>query len=577
MTLRTRPSNAAHIGVYLGAALVLAVNLALTAVAASAAPGSYVVNSTLDQDSTTYRANCSAGTGICTLRAALTQADSDGIASTVNFNISGAGPHTINIASTLDTMNEGETTINGYSQQGASANTDGQASNAKIQVQIQGPGVVNGGVRGLVILSPRNTIRGLAIYNMWQDVHIGSDDATGNVIAGNFIGTNAAATFGAGGINNSTFGIVLRSGSDNNVIGGPSPADRNVISGLAGRGVLIGIPGTSALDTGTDANVVQNNILGLTPDGLARRPNFGHAIDLNNGVQSNRVVGNVVSGNSAEGIEISHAQSTRGNEVVGNKVGTNLAGTAGPAYTRNGSNGIQVEDGADLTVVTDNVVGNNGDNGIQIGSLSNSATGTKVQRNRIGISLSGAPIGNVNAGIRIGPGVGASPNQAAGLDTVIGTDNIIAFNGSGIRLEGQLSLRNTITRNSIFENAGLGIDILPTGVNQNDAGDGDSGPNTLLNWPELQSATTNSVSGRACAGCVVEVFLADKDATLDPSQQTSYGEGQTYVATATADGNGAFTATLPSTAEGRIVTATATDGTGNTSEFSRNLAVPSSK
>jgi len=559
------------------AALLLAVGLAVTAVPASAAPGSYVVNSTLDQDSSTLRANCLIGVGTCTLRAALAQADADGQPSTIGFNISGSGPHTITIGSTLDTLDEGDTTIDGYSQPGASANTANLGSNAAIKVQIQGPGMVNGGVRALVVMSPRNSIRGLAIYNMWQAIHLGSDDATGNVLAGNFIGTNAAGTFGATSRNNSTFGIVVRSGADHNTIGGPDRADRNVISGLAGRGVLIGVPG-SGLDTGTDANVAQNNLVGLTPNGLDRRPNYGHGIDLNNGVKANRVVDNVVSGNNAEGIEVSHGQSTRANEVDGNRVGTNPAGTAGPAYARNGDDGIRVEDGADLTIVTDNVVGNNGGNGIQIDSLTHSATETLVQRNRIGVSSSGAAIGNANAGIRIGPGVGSSPNQAAALDTVIGTDNVIANNATGIRVEGQLSVRNTITRNAIFENRALGIDLAPVDqVNQNDAGDGDNGPNTLLNWPVLGSATSNSVSGTACVRCTVEVFLADEDATLAPDQVTSYGEGQTFLASAVADGSGAFTVALPSTAAGRIVTATATDGAGNTSEFGRNLQVPGSK
>jgi hypothetical protein len=561
---------------YLSAALALAVGLTLTAVPASAASGSYVVNSTSDQDSSTLRANCLAGSGTCTFRAALTQSDADGRASTINFDIPGSGPHTITIGSTLDTVNAGDLTINGYSQPGASPNTATLGSNAVIKVQIQGPGMVSGGVRALVIMSPRNTIRGLAIYNMFQDIHVGSDDASNNVIAGNFLGTNAAGTFGATSVNSATFGVVVLRGSDHNTIGGPNPADRNVISGHAGRGVIVGWVQSTA-DVGTDANVVQGNIVGLTPNGSARRPNYGHGIDVNNGAVGNRVIGNVVSGNNAEGIEVSHGRSTSANEVIGNRVGTNLAGTAGPAYARNTSNGIQVEDGVNLTVVRDNVVGNNGGNGLQIGSLSNSATRTQVEANRIGVSLSGAAIGNVGAGIRIAPGF-TSSNQAAALNTVIGMNNVIANNGTGIAVEGQLSRGNKITRNSIFGNARLGIDLTPIGqVNQNDGGDGDSGPNTLLNWPVLGSPTSSSVSGRACPGCTVEVFLADDQATLDPQQATSYGEGRTYLVTAVADGNGAFTAQLPSSAAGRIITATATDGVGNTSEFSLNRAVPGSK
>jgi Bacterial Ig domain len=573
---RTSLVSAAAVGGHLVIALALTVGFVITAVPASAAPGNYVVNSTSDQDSTTLRNNCRVGTGTCTLRAALAQADGDGMASTIRFNIAGTGPHTIAIGSTLDTLNEGDTTIDGYSQPGAAPNTASEGSNASIRVQIAGPGMVQGGVRALVIMSPRNTIRGLAIYNMFQDIHLGSDDASNNEIAGNFLGTNAAGTFGATSANNATFGVVVLRGADHNTIGGPDPADRNVISGHAGRGVIVGWV-TSTADVGTDANLVQGNIVGLTPSGSDRRPNWGHGIDVNNGATGNRVVGNVVSGNNAEGIEVSHGRSTSANEVIGNRVGTNLAGTAGPAYARNTSTGIHVEDGPDLTVVRDNVVGNNGGNGLHIGSLTHSATRTQVVGNRIGVSLSGAAIGNVGAGIRIRPGFSSS-NQAAALNTVIGVDNVIANNGAGITVEGELSRGNKITRNSIFANARLGIDLTPIGqVNQNDGGDGDDGPNRLLNWPVLNSPSSNSVSGRACPGCTVEVFLADSQATLDPQLATSYGEGQTYLATAVADGNGAFTAPLPSSAAGRIITATATDAAGNTSEFGLNRAVPGSK
>jgi hypothetical protein len=563
---RTSVLRAAGVGGHLAVALALAVGFVITAAPASAAPGSYVVNSTSDQNTATLRSNCLAGTGTCTLRAALAQADGDGITSTIRFNIAGSGPHTINITSTLDTLNEGNTTIDGYTEAGAEP-----GNNASIRIQIAGPGMVSGGVRALVVMSPRNTIRGLAIYNMWQDIHVGSDDASNNVIAGNVLGTNAAGTFGATSANNSTFGVVVRSGADHNTISG------NVISGHAGRGVLLGAVGSTA-DVGTNANVIQGNIVGLTPTGTARRPNYGHGIDVNNGATGNRVVQNVVSGNNGEGIEVSHGQSTSANEVIGNRVGTNLAGTAGPAFARNSSNGIQVEDGPNLTVVRDNVVGNNGGHGMQIGSLTHSATRTQIVGNRVGVSLNGTAIGNVGAGIRIGPGIGSNPNQAAALNTVIGVNNVIANNSTGIAVEGQLSRGNKITRNSIFANARLGIDLAPIGqVNQNDGGDGDSGPNTLRNWPVLGSPSSSSVSGTACPGCTVEVFLADGSATLDPRQATSYGEGRTYLATAVANSSGAFTAQLPSSAAGRIITATATDGAGNTSEFSLNRAVPGSK
>ena len=52
--------------------------------------------------------------------------------------------------------------------------------------------------------------------------------------------------------------------------------------------------------------------------------------------------------------------TTTGNQVVGNYIGTDLTGNAAAAYTRNSDHGVHVDDGAQNTVVTDNVVGNAG-------------------------------------------------------------------------------------------------------------------------------------------------------------------------------------------------------------------------
>ena len=125
---------------------------------------------------------------------------------------------------------------------------------------------------------------------------------------------------------------------------------------------------------------------------------------------------------------------------------------------------------------------------------------------------------------------------------------------------------NTITQNQIYRNGGLGINLAPAGVNPNDPGDGDTGPNDRLNYPVLTRATATEVRGTACAGCVVEVFVADND----PS---GYGEGRTWLATATAASDGTFTAAIAGVSAGQMVTATATDPAGNTSEFAQNIAV----
>ena len=133
-----------------------------------------------------------------------------------------------------------------------------------------------------------------------------------------------------------------------------------------------------------------------------------------------------------------------------------------------------------------------------------------------------------------------------------------------------------ITDNSIHDNTGLGIDIAPIGqVNQNDVGDTDTGPNTLLNWPELTGAThAHGVRHRLRQLHRRGVRHRLPRPRCPANLQTSYGEGETLLSSTTAAPDGSFIATLPPSTNGRIVTATATDASGNTSEFARNIAVP---
>jgi hypothetical protein len=77
--------------------------------------------------------------------------------------------------------------------------------------------------------------------------------------------------------------------------------------------------------------------------------------------------------------------------------------------------------------------------------------------------------------------------------------------------------------------------------------------------PVIMTTTAGSVNivGTACAGCTVEVFEnSDTD-----------GEGETYVGNTTATASGAFTVTVSYLTK-PYLTATATDETDGTSEFS---------
>jgi hypothetical protein len=349
-------------------------------------------------------------------------------------------------------------------------------------------------------------------------------------------------------------GVDIANGAKNNRVGTTALADRNVISGNAFTGVFLAAAGTSG-------NLVQNNIIGLNPAGTARVRNLRIGADINLGAASNVIgglnpnEGNVLSGNAAAGAEISHPTGTSLNRILGNRIGTDLTGNSAPSYTHNSEQGIHVEDTASSNEIRGNVIGAN-----LFGGISVDGTGTRlnvIADNLIGIGRTGTPMGNKLFGVHV---------RLHARDMTI-MNNTIAFNDVGVDLEAADNDGVKITQNSIYGNVGLGIDLEPLGaVNPNDPGDADTGANEGLNFPVITGATPTSVSGTACAGCTVEVFRADS-----PAGQN--GEGQTYLASATAAANGTFSVTVTGLAAGDVVTSTATDAAGNTSEFGVNVAV----
>ena len=150
------------------------------------------------------------------------------------------------------------------------------------------------------------------------------------------------------------------------------------------------------------------------------------------------------------------------------------------------------------------------------------------------------------------------------------------FPGSGIQILNGTG--NQISSNSIYSNGTLGINLGADGVTQNDTGDPDTGPNNLQNFPVLQSVSfstgsvvvTGSLNSEP-SGTYDLQFFASKVA-----DDTGYGEGQTYLGsnsvTTDASGNATFSASFSiKGSSGTVITATATDPLGNTSEFSKAI------
>src|SRR5262249_37838907 len=106
---------------------------------------------------------------------------------------------------------------------------------------------------------------------------------------------------------------------------------------------------------------------------------------------------------------------------------------------------------------------------------------------------------------------------AAGTAMTFSNNVVSNAGGPGVVVETATGI--TITRNSIFGNAGLAIDLDPRGVDPNtytpangvtlnDAGDADTGPNNLQNFPVIQNALLSggnlTVSGWARPGSAIE-------------------------------------------------------------------------
>jgi hypothetical protein len=257
--------------------------------------------------------------------------------------------------------------------------------------------------------------------------------------------------------------------------------------------------------------------------------------------------------------------------VQGNYIGTDVTGTRALGTTTAGinilSNNNIIGGVADAAR---NVISGN-DTGIQLGGSFSGTTGNVIQGNYIGLNAAGTgPLPNNRQGISINDAVA---NTIGGIQS--GAGNKIAFNGGPGLTMSPGGSGNSIRGNSFFSNNGLGIDLGTNGVTPNDGVDGDSGPNQLQNFPVITSVTSTNNS-TTIQGSLTSIpsttFNIDfySSAAVDPSGN---GEGAQFVGTTPVSTNGSGDATINVTFQiglgaGRVITATATDPNGNTSEFS---------
>jgi parallel beta-helix repeat protein len=489
--------------------------------------------------------------------------------------------------------------------------------------------LIAAGARGNIIGGTNELARNVISGNSQYGVFITDSNTTGNVVLGNYLGTDPTGNKAlANGLSGIFIGV-----ANGNIIGSANPAGRNIISGNTEYGIYL---------TSTTNNVILGNYIGVNAGGESALGNGLSGVGIFSGAQSNYLggigsgAGNVISGNQPYGIFISGAEVDN-NQVLGNFIGTDAAGTGSPGTQQYGigilagasaniiggadpgarnvisgnlSYGLYISDpGTSNNFVLGNFIGPDvtgtaaiGDGGFGIGIWNNASgnfiggtavgagnlisgnsgfsyglamggvTGNVVQGNEFGTDLTGNnALANGFANVAIESG--STSNLVGGIG--VGAGNVIAFSGGyGVVVYDPDTINNSIRGNSIFSNAYLGIDLIGDGVTPNHTGFL-AGPNDLQNFPVITNAygsgTSTIVLGKlnslSGGNFLIDVY---RSYTADES---GYGEGQFYLGTVnvTTDGSGnapfAYTNSGGNFA-GQFITATATAANGDTSEFS---------
>jgi hypothetical protein len=575
----------------------------------------------------------------CTLRAAIENANLDKNEDTIAFDLTGST--TIALGKPLPNLRF-PVTIDGWTQTGATA---GGATIPRPGVRVDGgrfdrddPCILdttgNSTGSAFVVLGSLTTIRGLNISRFPCDdiVVWGADDAE---IIGNYIGTNEAGTamdqFEASDVKD---GVYIDHSKSVRIGGGGSGSEGNVIATPTGAAVYV--------VGGSDFATVSHNRIGVTADGDAptgapgaapgkgivlegRRPGVADPIEVPT-VSDNQVGGIDARVHNAAAIEVRSGVFAA--KIARNLIGTDADGNGmvvGGVPYRSLADGIVVRaPGEDpdkrtsiRTEIKDNVVGAMF-HGIVLDGVG--VTETHVEGNSVGVSRDRASeLPNRAVGILV---TEQSSHNVIGYAKTEAPDpacapmskcNVIANNDvSGVALETPPPLGgtkpadapNTVRGNSIYRNAGAGIDRAGYGITRNNLDD------AAVDFPEgvtrsvKPGTSTTVVSGFVRAGdaptaqLTIDVYRlapgpdqqagpnergvmrpgVDANGALhwptDPTRDdpSSFGEGRAWVGTVRADDilpDGRWRLELPSTPDPRAAfTATVTDKDGDTSEFS---------
>ena len=314
--------------------------------------------------------------GAGSLRQAILDANANPDFSFITFQIPGACPRTIALATALPSISQG-VRIDGFSQPGSAANTRETGDNAVRCVILNGQNGIATGLSYTGSTSTQFWLQGLAIGG-FTSAGLRMAGGLDNIVWGNQFGGRVGSVTLAG---NGT-GIVLISFARSASIGGDAAAQRNVIAGSTVAGIETG---TFGFFSSTDNEIV-GNLIGATGNGTVAN---GNGIGIRFATGGNTLRDNVIVNSASDGVRVDGSVN---NVIDRNRIGRiDTVCVIFPVFSclpdaaPNGRHGIRIENGAHDNLVTANSVWNSGSMGISVGGT---GRGNRLTGNAIGASAS---------------------------------------------------------------------------------------------------------------------------------------------------------------------------------------------
>jgi gliding motility-associated-like protein len=359
---------------------------------------------------------CETAGGVCTLRAAIEEANAQVGVNTINFAIPLSG-QTINIDQAL--------VITG---------TDGLTINGDINGDLLPDIIIRGNVfdiNGFEITSKDNVLLHLNLINFGRVISgvpntailIDGPSATNNTVAGCYIGTDLTGLID-GGLYDNLHGIRIENGASGNIIGDGTEG-YNVISNSGSHAVVI---------DNSAGNQISASYIGLGSDGTTFLVNSGTGVLINNSDDTqigDLVYKNCISTNSLGGIEVINSPNTI---VINNNIGTDINGIWALGNT---GFGIAVQLGSTGTQIGQAIAGAGNVISANTYGIEIYSSDINVLNNTIGLNPAGDLALANSTGIRVNDLV---TNINIGDGTLNGRNVISGNSNSGIEVKGQTTI-----------------------------------------------------------------------------------------------------------------------------------------